>query len=161
QRMRVERCVGAGAEVRHRADVADDLARRDLAQQTRVLDGAHTVADAVGSEGLDRGADGTGSGDLPRVGHRAGAALACETEGRLERRRRILGLAPAETDGHDAALAVLDREAGRLHRGLEPEAARDVGGEAYLYAVPLGCLRRAVAETGEHLVPRGAAADAL
>lgn len=92
---------GARREVGRRADVADDAAPRDEAQQRGILDGADAVRDPDGREALQRFGDGVGAGPFARVRdrHEAEAPRAAESAGEVPRRERGLVATEAEAEG--------------------------------------------------------------
>ena len=100
-----------------------------------IVDGADAVPEPVGAERVERAADRRDAFGLAGVRYRTEPAVLRDAERGRERLGREPGLAAAEPDGDDAAVAVLDRVARGLDRGLEREAARDVGRQPDLDAV--------------------------
>ena len=123
------------------------------AHQAGVLDGADAVPDAVGVQRLDRALHAGRAGHLAGVRHARQAQVARQLERVDVQLGRVLGLEPAEADAEHAAVAVPAAVRTVSMRLLLREAARDVGRQADLDAVPLARLVDTVAEAGEDLVP--------
>jgi hypothetical protein len=141
------------AQVRHGADVQDDAAVADLPHEGRVLDSSDPVADTNGAERLDGSPNGSWAHHLSGVWDRTESPFAGGAEGRLEGLRWIQCLLPAQTDTHDATIAILDGVLHHLSCFFDGSAAGDVGRETYFDAVALLGLLGAVAVAGEDLVP--------
>ena len=102
-----------------------------------------------------------GPGRLPGVRDGGHAAVAGQREHLGVGLGRELGLEPAQPEPDDAAVAVGDGVPGGQLGHVHGVAARDVGRQPDLHAVPLAGLLGAVAEAGEDLVPAAPAADGL
>jgi len=107
-------------------------------EETLVFDRAHSVTDAICLQQLDRIADRTRSGRLTRVRNRSEPGVLRDPERGLERLRGKLGLPPAEPDGDNTTVAVLDRVANGLHGASTPKPRGMSGVRSH--STP--CLRR-------------------
>src|SRR5204863_8835451 len=124
-------------QVRDRADVEDDVAVCNLPQEAGILLRTNSVAQALGSKGLERTANRRCAGRFAGVWHRAQPLR----ENRLERGciglGRVGGLEAAEADADDAAVPVLPRVPDECPCLLERGPAEDVRGQPDLDAVAL------------------------
>ena len=130
ERTRVRRARGDGArrEVRRRADVADDAAPRELAEQRGVLGGADAVRDAHGREVAQRLRDGVRPRPLARVhdGHEAEASAPRRNAAAKSRAENAVSSPPRPKPDARAATGAPRGDRGRASRGRGPPVPHDV-----------------------------------
>jgi hypothetical protein len=94
-----------GTHVRGRADLQRDAPSAQLGHQLRVFEAADAMADALGSESVDRVPDRLRAGHLPRVRHAVQAGVPGDLEGPGELRPRHLGTAEPQADESGGPMA--------------------------------------------------------